>query len=333
MRLTKQKLFRAVELAILESGWSFLHIPAPSRHPALYQVYRGRQNHRVRIYVWNLTPGGNNRPRDEWRIQATGIRKFDRETDGKTLILGWQDEWSVVAGFDIARHEGPVGNSPSIQLREDALHKAVVDGFAPHNKGNNELALAFRPEFLASYIDNLESLHECGQVPAEIAMLEQIVDVGEEQVEEVVAPPRRHAVVTTKRVLRDSYFRNRVLTAYRDRCAMCNVQLRLLEGAHILPANHPESTDETNNGVALCVLHHRAYDRAFVTFDPEFRIHVNKKTTAELEKSRLTDGLQEFRAALRPILVLPADSRDRPDGDLVNHANALRGWPPPISRI
>ena len=328
--LRKAQLLDVVEMAIRESEWGFLYLSAAGLHPARYQFYRDGRSHRVRVYIWNLTPGGQNRPADEWRIQATGVGRFEPEPHGKTLILGWQDEWEVFAGFDVTRHQTALGVSPSFQLREGALRQAVINGFAPHNKGNNELAIAFRPDFLASYVANLESLHDCGHVAAEIDMLSRIArdpeQVHDDEVAEEIAEPRRYAVISTKRALREVSFRRRVLTAYSQSCAMCGVQLRLLDGAHILPAEHPDSTDGTHNGVALCPLHHRAFDRAFVTFDPEFQIHVNQDTVAQLRQTNLAGGLDGFENALRPMLALPPDRRDHPSPHFVNMANAHRGW-------
>lgn len=329
-RLSKSQLFHVFEDAIRESGWNALYLSPTGSHPARYQIYREGHNYRVRVYIWNLTPGGQNRPEDEWRIQVTGIDQFEPEIGGKTLILGWWDDTGVFAGFDFTHHKDRLGSSPSIQLREDALRQAVVYGFAPHNKGNGELAVAFRPDFLGSYIENLESLHECGEATDEIDLLQQIgrdpEDVHDEDIEKQIGEPRRYAVISTKRALREIGFRDRVLTAYGHRCAMCGLQLRLLDAAHILPVAHKDSTDGTNNGVALCALHHRAFDSAFVTFGPDFRLYLNEERVEELRAADRTAGLDAFRDALRPILSLPPDKKDRPAEAFVEAANALRGW-------
>ena len=329
-RLSKAQLLHVVEKGIHEGGLNFLYVSPPGTHPARYHVYRGHQSYRLRVYIWNLSPGGRNRPEDEWRIQATGIRRFEPELAGKTLVLGWWDETEVFAGFDVTRHMGELGVSPSIQLREAALQQAVINGFAPHNKDNGELAIAFRPDFLASYIESLESLHGCGQANREIELLNLIGEdpnnVDDGDIGNEIAEPRRYAVVSTRRALREIGFRDRVLTAYGQRCAMCSIQLRLLDGAHILPAAHPESTDTTDNGVALCILHHRAFDRAFVTFDSDYRIRLNQEIVEELVADDHAGGLDAFEEALRPFLVLPPDRRDRPARHLVETANSLRGW-------
>ena len=330
-RLPKPELLGVVEQSILDAGWRYLRLTPAAAHPARYALFRDGPSSIVRVYIWNLTPGGKNRPLDEWRIQVTGVSHFEPERDGKTLILGWEDERRVFVGFDLRKHSGAVGYSPSIQLREHALDDAAIDGFALHNKGNAELAVAFRPDFLATYVANMESLHECGEFDSEIELLQQIGkhggDVTETDVEGVVADSRRYAVVATKRALRDIGFRNRVLCAYGHSCAMCGVQLRLLDAAHILPAAHPDSTDGTDNGVALCALHHRAFDRTLVTFDPKFRIHANGGLIERLKAENRDGGLSAFRRRLRSILILPPDGRDRPAQHFVTTANQLRGWP------
>jgi putative restriction endonuclease len=64
---------------------------------------------------------------------------------------------------------------------------------------------------------------------------------------------------------RDPAFRQRVLRAYEYRCAVCGFDVRLgsvsiaLDAAHIRwhQAGGPETE---SNGLALCVLHHKAFD-------------------------------------------------------------------------
>lgn len=65
---------------------------------------------------------------------------------------------------------------------------------------------------------------------------------------------------------RDPAFRDEVLRQYERRCAICDFDVRLdnrtfgLEAAHIQWHSH-EGPDQVSNGLALCVLHHKALDR------------------------------------------------------------------------
>lgn len=336
-RLPKGQLLARVEDAIRESGWSFLYLSKPGSHPARYQVYRDGKGYRVRVYIWNLSHGGGPaRPAHEYRIQITaipnpsGVQQFQPEVGGKTLILGWWEDAGVFAGFDYTRHAGPLGASPSIQVGEGALQSAHANGFTPYNKGNGELAIAFRPDFLGTYIENLEALHQAGQSAAEIQILDEIAEdpeqVADSKIEDEVPKERQYAVVSTKRALRDINFRERVLTAYGHRCAMCGIQLKLLDAAHILPVAHPDSTDETGNGVALCALHHRAYDRAFVAFDSKFKVLYDAQMAKQFKNTGHDGGLERFTKELRPLLILPPDEKDRPAAKFIEAANAMRGW-------
>ena len=71
--------------------------------------------------------------------------------------------------------------------------------------------------------------------------------------------------ISVTRQKRDPAFRQRVLEAYEYRCAVCGFDVRLgsvsiaLDAAHIRwhQAGGPETED---NGLALCVIHHKTFD-------------------------------------------------------------------------
>jgi len=71
---------------------------------------------------------------------------------------------------------------------------------------------------------------------------------------------------TPARRPRDPAFRARILRAYEYRCAVCGFDVRMgatpiaLEAAHI-QWHQAGGPDVENNGIALCVLHHRLFDR------------------------------------------------------------------------
>jgi putative restriction endonuclease len=79
---------------------------------------------------------------------------------------------------------------------------------------------------------------------------------------------------------RDHRFRERVLVAYGYSCAVCGYDLRLhhapvaLEAAHIKwhQAGGPSTED---NGLALCTMHHKLFDRGAMTLDQERRLVVS----------------------------------------------------------
>jgi len=80
------------------------------------------------------------------------------------------------------------------------------------------------------------------------------------------ASDRARRVGTT--LVRDARFSDAVIAAYDGLCAMCGLQGKLVEGAHIYPVSAPGSSDEVWNGIALCANHHTAFDRHLVAVDP-----------------------------------------------------------------
>jgi len=147
-----------------------------------------------------------------------------------------------------------------------------------------------------------------------------------DEIIEQVSAPRKKAFQTVRLSLRDYSFRNRVLTAYGRRCAFCDLQMNLIEAAHIVPVNMETSTDETRNGIALCTLHHKAYDVSLVTFDERYRLVTNPQYLEEMKEASLDGGMQKFINNLKPIINVPPESRDRPYIDYLIKANKIRGW-------
>ena len=81
---------------------------------------------------------------------------------------------------------------------------------------------------------------------------------------------------------RNPRFRPEVLEAYRHRCAICgfNVTLRdrpiAIEAAHI-KWHSAEGPDILQNGMALCSLHHKLFDRGVFTLSDQLAIQVSKQ--------------------------------------------------------
>lgn len=90
---------------------------------------------------------------------------------------------------------------------------------------------------------------------------------------------------------RDPAFRRDVLRAYRRRCAVCSFDARLgdalvgLEAAHI-QWHQAGGPPRVTNGLALCSLHHKLFDRGVFTLDDDRRVVVSE----ELSGSAATEA-------------------------------------------
>ena len=86
---------------------------------------------------------------------------------------------------------------------------------------------------------------------------------------------RQYVTRTVRQRLHQVVFRERVIRAYQERCALCLLRHQeLLDAAHITPDRDPEGEPVVSNGVALCKLHHAAFDRMFFAIRPDYVIEV-----------------------------------------------------------
>jgi putative restriction endonuclease len=106
---------------------------------------------------------------------------------------------------------------------------------------------------------------------------------------------RRYITQLTRRRLHQESFRWRVIRAYQERCAVCRLRhTELLDAAHILPDGHPRGEPVLPNGLALCRLHHGAFDAHILGIRPDLVIDIRKDVLAEPDGPMLRHGLQGF---------------------------------------
>ncbi|RKD24549.1 restriction endonuclease [Ammoniphilus oxalaticus] len=97
---------------------------------------------------------------------------------------------------------------------------------------------------------------------------------------------------TYRRRTRDPRFREKILRAYEFSCAVCGFNVRLghnlvaIEAAHI-KWHQSGGPDEEENGIALCSLHHKLFDRGVFTFNKSKKLLVS-------EKAHGTNGFEEW---------------------------------------
>jgi putative restriction endonuclease len=121
---------------------------------------------------------------------------------------------------------------------------------------------------------------------------------------------RRYAFREVRVRVHQARFRGRVIPAYRERCAICSLrEVRLLDAAHILGDAETAGEPTVSNGLSLCSIHHRAFDRDLVGVSPEREVHVSRRLLED-EDGPMLDVLKEFHG--RPIVV-PARRAWQPD--------------------
>lgn len=117
--------------------------------------------------------------------------------------------------------------------------------------------------------------------------------------------------------IRDPAFRQKVLRAYCHRCAVCGYDLKLgftdlgLEAAHI-KWHQAGGQDVESNGLCLCVLHHRLFDRGAFTLRDDLSILVSQEVHGS---SGMQEALLDFNGC---VIISPQSQKYVPLSENLN---------------
>jgi putative restriction endonuclease len=121
---------------------------------------------------------------------------------------------------------------------------------------------------------------------------------------------REYAVEVIRRRLHQPDFRRRVLAAYAEQCALCHLRhRRLLDAAHI-KEDSEGGEPIVPNGIAMCAIHHRAFDALVIGVTPRYVVEVRSDVLTEHDGPTLQHALQGMHGAT---LAVPDRVQHRPD--------------------
>ncbi|MEO8293708.1 MAG: HNH endonuclease [Actinomycetota bacterium] len=125
-----------------------------------------------------------------------------------------------------------------------------------------------------------------------------------------LAARRRYADVVVRQRLHQRVFRDRVLLAYERRCALCHLRHpELLQAAHIREDSEG-GEPIVPNGIAMCSLHHSAFDASVLGIRPDYRIQIRADVLQEQDGPTLKHALQGLHGE---VITLPTQKIARPD--------------------
>lgn len=312
---------------------------AESRH-------QGRTLKQIELYPYTVQGPGKNRHKDERRIQLENNRKrailHRVPPPGRTgLMLGLRNRDlngrpadPIIVAIPIGIY-GEVIARDSIQFRKQLIDEAELFGVAAFSKRvtvlgtpTRAIIMAMKPDIFPFFLTQLaddfaapqdwdplsvsqvvEAARRYHSVPPELrigAVDVSVIGTG------VDAALLERAVREILRTVRDKRFTLEVRRAYGHRCCACDVQLELIEAAHIDPVEDLESVDLVENGLALCALHHLAYDSGLVLIAANGEIKVDENRVRHLSRMIRDGGLANFRKNLRSKLRYPDDNETWP---------------------
>jgi putative restriction endonuclease len=198
-------------------------------------------------------------------------------------------------------------------VRDDGLLRYRYRGNDPRHLDNVGLRLAMQRQVPLVYFHGVvPGLYQAAWpvyiVGDDPAILTFTVSVDEQQFANLGDPTvvedqesgirRRYATRQFQQRLHQSAFRELVLRAYQRHCGICKLRHdQLLEAAHIVPDRDSAGEPVVSNGIALCKLHHAAFDANLMGITPDYIIKVHHELLQEIDGPMLMHGLQGFHDA------------------------------------
>lgn len=120
------------------------------------------------------------------------------------------------------------------------------------------------------------------------------------------------------------FFRDAVLSSYEFKCAICNLDLpELLNASHIIPwSKNVARRADPRNGLSLCVLHDRAFDRGLLSIGESFEVLIAARIKLHASQSRLHSVA--FLDAAGKIISLPKRFTPDPKALTYHRENIFR---------
>lgn len=241
----------------------------------------------------------------DFRFQGEGARLID-QSKGIWKPRGYAYPLSIVTTFTAPGKKPPYEDS----VIEDGFVRYAWEGGGPNSSGNVALRNAMRDRvpvvwFIGVggkpplyqvvapvYIVSEDPERECVVVAPADPRSMRALESGDTPIE---AQMRIYQQQTSFRRLHQPVFRNQVLTAYEDMCAVCSLRHRqLLDAAHIVSDSDQRGIASVVNGLAMCKIHHAAFDSYFLGVRPDLTIEIRKDLLGEVDGPMLRHGLQEL---------------------------------------
>ena len=296
---------------------------------------------RYALHVSSIHFAKRNNP-DEYRIQVdrTEFDELRRHQDAgaRVRFIGVFDSgeafvgWDPRYGFSLTAQQRVSLYCRHSQLSAVTRELSAVYRFRSQNLGGQTSAIALSAEALGFYLENAEHFHALhdDEVISKLMAThgntmiadEGIGQSGDIDVED--SKTRETFTYTRASYRRDPKFRENVLEAYGRTCCICDRQLGLVEAAHIIPHAEDDSSDHISNGLAMCIEHHRLYDRALLLPGPGRQLIFNEERAEYLKAMSQQKGLKEIEKRNRTTYNIPENPDQQPRDEYLERGLVVR---------
>jgi putative restriction endonuclease len=297
--------------------------------------------HTYSIRVSYVHDSGNARDNaDEVRIQiGRGVidkQKARAAAGARVAFLGFFEGGNVFVAWDPAyifslkakTNDSVYARLSQRQEVEDA--RAAIHAFKSKRLGKPSWAIALPADALGLYLENLQRFHQL-DLPALRSVMQKADSATTEtglgkkgQVDVQVNGKRQKFTYTRKAYPRDAKFAREILAAYKGKCCVCGRQLGLVQAAHIIPHCDPDCPSTVQNGLALCIEHHRLYDDALLLPGPERTLLFNEARAKYLRETGRGVGLDGIKALCEKPYRIPKRPELQPSDEYLKRGIKIR---------
>lgn len=281
--------------------------------PSLISVRTDSGPRRVALHVSRVSP--HSREPWEWRFQNPASRDPVSEPATTLPLLVGLDLVDGRPILIVVNGKSRVGRSArfSILFNKRISQEAASSGWSEQVSTSGERTYAMWPRLLPLLIEVLRAGVDVASRP--IVDAAEAAGLLDENTEQAAARARR----TVSTYVRDAKFSGIVRQAYQNRCAMCQVGLRLVAGAHILPVSAPGAPDKVWNGIALCHNHHAAFDAHRIWIASDYALRMSPEL---IEDGAANSESARFIEQTRDALWIPPIVAKRPRRDMLERRYA-----------
>jgi len=248
----------------------------------------------------------------DWQLLSYAFRYEDQ----RIPLLGPQGIWkpAIIEKYPLSITTVPESIYQDRFSEENTLHYHYR-GTAPNHRDNVGLRKAMKDRIPLIYFHRVIKgkylVHWPVYVTGEdqrnkmfIVQADSITIPGIDYISDSAEDEGRRRYITTEVIqrLHQRTFREKVLLAYREHCAICSLRHReLLDAAHIIP-DKEGGEPVVQNGLSLCKLHHAAFDQNIIGINPDYFVEVREDILKEINGPMLKFGLQKlhFQKILLP---------------------------------
>lgn len=323
-RFSRNKIRDIVHDALNSSDYEFKWSNCQTQ-PYQGTLFDGTNSIDLYIYAWNITPADRNNP-SEKRIQISrnvddiGFNRSISRTE-KTILLGLYNTPTgipLIAAWDPAPSREHGQKSCYVQIED--LAEAIGNGIYATKDKNGFGIFTMVPSYLPTYVHLLKESNALSNIRSTVGLQEKLHQMEQQNrknriirsVECLNASIQNLSLVERTAITRTrighGYFKEKLMSKYSCKCALCNIQLpAMLIASHIkewADSNRDEKFDE-NNGLLLCAHHDALFDKHLISFTDDGTVIVSPTLTEDDIRVLRIDEIEPITVTtdMKPYLV------------------------------